>query len=83
MEYRNGKTYVLFTILPLPSVVGDAPGAKLENDLDTAANLIVSTVASSKMIIIVHLEGIYQSVEVRCFVGTCSLTSGAGWCDFA
>lgn len=63
MEYRNGKTYVLFTILPLPSVVGDAPGAKLENDLDTAANLIVSTVASSKMIIIVHLEGIYQSVE--------------------
>ena len=65
LDVRDGKTFILFTILPLPPTVGDSPWAMEESDLDTAVNLITSTVDSSKMMIIVHLEGLIASVEVR------------------
>lgn len=66
LEFRDGKTYVLFTILPLPDIVGDSTGAMAENDLDTAASIIKATVANQDMVIVVHLDGVYpNSVEVR------------------
>ncbi|XP_063844545.1 uncharacterized protein LOC135091116 [Scylla paramamosain] len=63
LDVRDGKTFILFTILPLPAIVGDSPGAKEESDLDTAAQLIISAVDSSKLMIVVHLDGIIASVE--------------------
>lgn len=63
LDVQDDRTFVLFTILPLPSVVGDAPGAAAESDLDTAAYLITSAVDDSKLMIIVHLEGLIPSVE--------------------
>lgn len=63
LDVRDGKTFILFTILPLLDVVGDSIGAKQESDLDTAAKLITSAVDNSKLIVVVHLDGLVQSVE--------------------
>ncbi|XP_063606058.1 uncharacterized protein LOC134781003 [Penaeus indicus] len=67
-EHEGSPLRVLFSILDKPSVVGNAPGAILENDMNHAASTIDSMISQSKLVIIVHLPAIALHPEEPVYV---------------
>ncbi|XP_069975901.1 uncharacterized protein [Penaeus vannamei] len=67
-EHEGSPLRVLFSILEKPDVVGNAPGAILENDMKQAASVIDSFISQSRLVIVVHLPAIALHPEEPVYV---------------